>query len=257
MLTLIVILLLTFGVLAALLTLWSAWIQNYWYTEVTSGLAWRAPAAAGGVMVVLLLWVVLAARSPGSYRPLWEVTSSEDSKPFPELRIPKSGGEEVYKLRPGTRGEYRLNGLPGGKALPSRPPEVIVLEDGQKVTFKAERDDKGNFKQRETRTMFGVTATSPLRYVDDRGRVMLEGELGIITNFRSGLLLANLLLNGLLLGVWFVVLWLVLRFQWWHALLQALVLWLALLLFVMPPILTIAERPTQPVPAASETPSPR
>ena len=52
--------------------------------------------------------------------------------------------------------------------------------------------------------------------------------------------MGNLLLNALLLAVCFVALWLLLTFQWPHALGQAVVLWL-MLLFALAPLLTKVE----------------
>ncbi|MFO0876483.1 MAG: hypothetical protein U0840_03840 [Gemmataceae bacterium] len=241
MLILILLLLFVWVVLTLLLSAWSLWFQAYLYTESTPGIAWRGPAAGSAVMAIVLLWVVLAYGTPGRYRPLWEFSSSEDSKPFPELRVPTAAGkEEVYKLRPGTRVEYRLGGLSSGKLIPSRPPEIIVGEGADRAVFKPERDDKGKFKQRTT-SAYGRESKEPLRYLDEKGRVMLEDSFGQLTSFQPGVFLLNLLLNALLLGVLFVALWPVLRFQWPHALGQAVVLWLILLLFVFPPLLTRTE----------------
>lgn len=241
MLTLILLLLLVWAVLMALLAAWSIWFQGYIYTEPATGVLWRAPAAGSAVMVVLLAWVFFDYRDPGRYRPLWEFSSVEDAKSFAELHIPTPRGEEVYKLRPGTRSDYRLNGLPTGKPLPSRPSQVIAVAGDQKATFKPETDASGKFKQR-TATRFGHESKDPLRYVDESGRVMLEGELGVLSSFRYGVFFGNILLNLLFFAVLFVTLWLVLRFQWPHAFGQAAVMWLVLLLFIVPPLLSRAEQ---------------
>jgi hypothetical protein len=69
---------------------------------------------------------------------------------------------------------------------------------------------------------------------------------------------ANLLLNFLHLGVWFACLWLLLRFQWGHALGFAVVLWLALTLTILPMLFTKTEAasPYKATPkAASAAPS--
>jgi len=57
----------------------------------------------------------------------------------------ESGKEEVYKLRPGTRHEYREGGLPSGKKLPTTPPQVIVVEGESRSVFEPEMDAKGNY----------------------------------------------------------------------------------------------------------------
>lgn len=241
MLILLLLLVGAWVVLTLLLTAWTMYVQAYLYTEPTPGVEWRGPAAAGAVMAVVLLWVVFDYAAPGRFRPLWEFSSSVDAKPFPELRVVNANGkEDVYKLRPGTRGEYRLGGLSSGKQMPTRPLEIIVVEDSERSVFKAELDAKGNFKQRTT-TAFGHESKQPVRYLDEKGRVMTEDSPGQLSSFRAGLFLGNVMLNAMLAAVLFVALWLLLRFQWPHALGQAAVLWLLLLLFVLPPILTRAE----------------
>jgi hypothetical protein len=245
-LILLLLLVLTWAVLMGLLTAWALWFQAYIYTEPSAGIAWRGPAAGSAVMAVLLLWVVFDYHAPGRYRPLWEFSSAEDAKPFPELRVPGPGGQEkVYRLRPGTRGDYREDGLSSGKPLPARPREVIVTEETERSVFKPERDEKGNFKER-TVVRFGREVKEPLRYIDEKGRVMEEDSLGqLASRFRWGRFLGNCLLNFLFLAVVFVGLWLILRFQWPHALGQAVVLWAVMLLFVLPPLLTRAEQVAQ------------
>jgi hypothetical protein len=242
-LTLILILFLLWAVLAALLAAWALWFQGYLYTEPAAGIAWRGPAAGSAVLLVLLPWIFLDYRNPGHFRPLFEGSSTETTKPYAEMRIPKAQGtgEEVYKLIRGTH-EYRLNGQPSGKPLPSRPSRLIVVEGGEKYTFEPERDSKGNFRMRPvSSSWFGSSQTEALRYVDGKGRVMLESSLGRVSTFRGGRFVGNLLLNIIFFAVWFVALWVVLRFQWPHALLQAVVFWVVMMLFILPPLLTRAE----------------
>jgi hypothetical protein len=241
-LILLLVLLFLWIVLAAVLTGWSLWFQAYVYTEPAGGLAWRGPAAASGIMAVLLIWIVFDYRAPGRYRPLWEFSSTEDKKPFPELRIPTAAGEEVYKLRSvGGRHEYRLKGLTSGRPLPSRPARLVVREGEEKSTFEPERDAEGNFFQHRPPWWSLSQRVEPLRYIDEKGRVMVEGALGQLSTFRGGWFFGNVLFNLLLLAALFACLWLVLRFGWPLALLQAVVIWLVLLLFVLPPVLTRAE----------------
>jgi len=216
-LLLIVILLIVWVVLAVLLTAWSMWFQGFLYTEPSTGLVWRAPAAASAIMATVFLWVIVDYRTQGKYRPIWETTSTESSKSFAELRVPgESGKDEVYKLRPGTRNEYREGGLPSGKKLAATPPQVIVVEGEGRAVFKPEVDAKGNYLRHKTR---GVE--DPLRYVDEKGRVMREGEFGQLETFRTGTFIGNLFINLLFLAACFLSLWLLARFQWLHALLHA------------------------------------
>ena len=53
-----------------------------------------------------------------------------------------------------------------------------------------------------------------------------------------GLTFINLLLNAVFFGVWFACLWLLLRFQWPHALGLAVPLWATFVLIIVPMLIT-------------------
>ncbi len=244
MLTLILLVLLLWAVLTVLLSAWTLWFQAYIYNEPTSGIAWRGPAAGSALTLVLIVWIFLDYRPPsGRFRPFFESSATDDSKPFPELRVPTEKGEDVYRLIPGRGTEYRLKGQPTGKVLTKNPKRIIVIEDGERYVFEPERDAKGNLNRRSSpsSSWLGSEASEELRYIDAKGRVMVESSLGRLSTFRSGRFVGNLLLNFVFLAAWFAVLWLVLRFQWAHALGQAVVFWGVMLLFIMPPVLTRVE----------------
>jgi hypothetical protein len=238
-LTLVLILLLTWVVLMAFLVVFTVWFQGYIYTEPTTGILWRGPAAGTAVTAALVLWAVLDYRSPGTYRPLHEFSSTETSKPFPELRVPRpGGGEDTYRLvGGGGRPEYRIGGTRTGRQLPSGPPKVIATRDDEKLVFEPDRDANGNLRA-------GRDGVVEYRARDEQGRewVMRGDSLGVTTRFRAGWFFGNLLVNFLFLAAWFVALWLLLAFQWHHALGLALAFWAALLLLLVPPVLDRAEK---------------
>ena len=238
---LVLILLAVWVVLMLVLAAWTLFFQGYLYTEPVTDLYWRAPAAGTALMVVLCLWVVLDYRAPGRYRGPTEFSPVEHREPYEELRVVTRGRKEpeVYKLRRSARGgwEYRRD----GRQLPSRPERVLVREGDQTYTFEPERDAAGNFKVR-TPPWYSLSRQSePLRYQDERGLVMLEGQFGQVSTFRTGALVLHLSLNLLHLAAWFLCVWLLLGFQWPHALGQAFVFWGVTTLFVLPPLLTRAE----------------
>jgi hypothetical protein len=237
-LSLILIVLLIALVLTLLLAGWTLWFQGYIYTEPATGIAWRAPAAGGALLLFLTLWVVLDYRAPGRHRTLFEF-SAVDSKQYDKMTVVTGNTKETFRLGKDARGRdvYR-NANPSARPnLPSRPDKIIVQEDGKETVYEPERDARGNFKPRPN---------EGLRYVEQGGsRYMVEGNLGQVSTFYTGRLLGNLLLNALHLGVWFVVLWLLLRFGWSVALVQAVVFWLVMTLFVLPPVLTQAEKVAQ------------
>lgn len=239
MVLLVVLMIFLYVVLTLLLSAWTVWFSGYLYESPTQKIEWRGPAAGGAVLVVVLLWVVLAYRDPGRYRSLWEFTSTETTKPFRELVVTDEKGKaERYRLIAGTR-RYHLNGNENLKRVPSRPPSITVTEDGQKSVFRPEMKD-GKLMVHKTQTLFS-SQDEPLRYVDEKGRVMLETSLGQLTTFRGGYFVLNLVLNLLMFAAWFLALWLLLAFQWPHALGQAAVFWLVMMMFVMPPVLSYAE----------------
>jgi hypothetical protein len=237
---LVLLMLLIWVVLTVLLAAWTLFFQGYIYTEPTTGIHWRAPAAGSALTALVLLWVTLDYHNPGGYRPLHEFDSTEDQKPYPELRVPVGQKENVYKLQPGRgRPEYRLDRKLGGAPLPSQPEKVIALDGEEKLVFERQPEPARHWWN------LAPAGSEPRRYVarDSKGRerVMLADNLGQVTSFRAGRFFANVLLNLFFLGVWFVALWLLLRFGWPAALGQAVVFWGVFALFVLPPVLSRAE----------------
>jgi hypothetical protein len=233
-LTLILVLLLLWFVLGGLLAAWTLFFQGYIYSEPATGLWWRAAAAGTALAAVVGLWVVLDYRAPGRYRTLFEFSGQEEQKPYQELRIRRDNREEVYTLRKDERGrpEYRRD--KDNQRLPSRPDKIIAVEGGRQHVYLPERDAKGNFKRRDRES---------LRYYEEgnTGRYMVEEQWGRVGSYHVGWLVLDLFVNGLHFVAWWLVLWLLLRFQWSHALGLAVAFWAALTLFVLPPLLTRAE----------------
>src|SRR5262245_50205484 len=179
MLVLVLILLALWVILALVLSAWTLGFQGYIYTEATTGIAWRGPAAASAVTAFVCLWVMLDYRSPGGYRPLHEFEATRDSPPFTELRVPnRSGKEDVYKLvrSPEGKFEYRQDGRVTGRVLPSRLEKIIVIEGKERVEFVRQAERK--------RSRWSLNkASEALEYRDSKGRVMSETSLGQVTSF--------------------------------------------------------------------------
>jgi hypothetical protein len=249
------LLLLVFVVVTVALAAWTAWLQSYIYSEACQGILWRAPAAGAAVAVFLALWVILVARNPGRLGTLTTFAATETQE-FDELILTDRDGKPLPNERyrkVGIPPLYRLDGKPKGAELPQHPDGLLARKNGQEYLFLPDRDAKGNFKMSD-RTMFGVKQSGVLEYRDKKsGQVMEEGQLGRISTFYFGRFLANILLNGLHLAVWFAVLWLLLQFQWPHALGQAVILWAGTMLFVLPPLFNRAENVNQPAPPAAAT----
>jgi hypothetical protein len=216
--------------LAVLLWAGTLWFQGYIYSEPVAQVWWRAPVAALALTLFMALWCSLDYRNPGAYPGQLQFSTGED-KQLPELWAVRGSNETLYKRRKTARG---MDEYVDKEARPWQShPDAIVIEEtpGEKVRFEAERDKDGKFKlERGT-----------LRYVDPKGRVMTEARLGQLSVPKRGLVFANILLNLGHLLVWFAVLWLVLRFQWSHALGLAVVFWLIMTFTILHLILLRTE----------------
>jgi hypothetical protein len=237
-LTLAASLVLTGLVLTALLWAGTTWVQGYLYENVTAAgeLVWRAPAAGAALALFLALWCFLDYRGytpswPLPYDSIFRVGLREEQPPVKEFVAVRQGQQQKYTARKTVRGGLGISRTEyvdeQGKPW-SRSDAIIVKEGDNDVRFEAEKDEKGNYK---------VEKGASLRYIDPRGRVMTEDLPGQWSVTRTGLFFANVLLNGAHLAVWFLCLWLLLRFQWSHALGLAVVSWLVMTLVFVPMVL--------------------
>ena len=236
MFSLVLIVLVVFAVLSLLLAAWTLFFQGYIYSEPVEAIYWRAPAAGAALTLFLCLWIALdygTVEKPsdeGRYRPLHEFSAHETERYDKLTILTQDRRKELYTRRGDNKYVNKNNRNP-----PDRPLEIVAADaDGQEHVFKPNTDDKGNFKPEDN---------GRLRYyeVDNRERYMEEGYWGQISIFHFGWLMMGLSLNFGFLLVWFLVLWLLLRFQWSHALGLAFVAWL-ISLFVLPMLLTQAEK---------------
>ena len=234
MLSLVLVFLLLWVALMVFLGAGTLWFQDYIYSQPVSGVAWRAPAAGTAMTAFFLLWAFADSRDPpGRFRALFDFSDREEQERFKELWVPREGRRVRYELKRDTAGHYEYLD-DNRRPLPGHADPIIVKENGEEVEFKADRDAQGNFK-------FSKGQGQELRYTDARGREMWESRMGEISTFRWGLLLGNLALNFFHLAAWFLVLWLLLEFQWAHALGLAAVLWVVMTLLIVPPLLSRVE----------------
>lgn len=241
MLYLLLIHLLLFLVLAALLWGGTQLVQGMLYEEPPTQLVWRAPAAAGALTAFFLLWCLLnyAASAPGStdtpYTSLFNLSTNEQSPPVPEFQVIRPNAAPVrYRLRKsaGARpvAEYYDDNSTKFGDVQAREAETIVIKEGDKETrFKRQADATGPMDEGR-------------RWREEDGKRVFT-EDGRITTPRAGRSVMTVILNVLHLGVWFACLWLLLRFQWPHALGLALVLWVAMT-FALPVLFD--KVPTKP-----------
>jgi hypothetical protein len=224
--------------LAVMVVLWAGtmFLQGYLYSEPVSQIYWRAPLAALVLTLFLAFWCSLDYRHPRHYNALFDFTARDDEK-FDKFIAEKNGKEIPYAARSDAQGrtEYRD---PQGKKWARSDSEGVIkaitvqTKDGQKLRFEAELIE-GKFK---------AAQGQPVRYVEVDGekRVMTDEYIGQVSVVRWGRVLANLFLNFAHWVVWFLCLWLLLRFQWSHALGLGLALW-AVLTFILPTLFNKTE----------------
>jgi hypothetical protein len=234
----VLVLILLLVILGLLALLWAGTLvfQGLLYTEPAPQLYWRAPAAAGVLGLFLVLWCVVDANSPGDYDTLFNFSTTQET-PFREF-----WAEKLYpngKYGPKVHFTRRAGGFVSDQYIPFRRSDtegimgrvIIPLEDGEKVEFEPELTEKKTFK---------IEPGRDLQYHEvNGGRVISEGQLlqGVFSTSSAGLFWANVLLNLLHFGLWFGCLWLLLRFQWPHALGLAAAMWLVMTLTVVPMLL--------------------
>jgi hypothetical protein len=210
--------------------------QGYIYSEPVEAIYWRAPAAGAALTLYLCIWIALDYRSvenptdEGRYRPLHELSARETER-YDKLTIPTQ--DRSRKVLFTWQGKQYVN--KSGQRLPERPLEIIATDkEGQEHVFKPKTDDKGNFVKEENGRLRYYEEGNPKRYME-------EDYPGQITIYHFSWLVMGLFVNFGFLVVWFLCMWLLLRFQWSHALGLAFAAWL-ISLFVLPMLLTQAEK---------------
>jgi hypothetical protein len=249
---LVLILLLIWFVVTVILAAGTLFFQGYIYSEPAGSMYWRAPAAGAVVTAFLALWMFFDYRAPERYRELHGFSATETREPFKLLR---DGKNKEYRRQKDATGHpvYLFEGRPGKQnELPGRLAKVIAIEGDKEYVFEPLRDDKGKYE---------VDREESVRYRNkETGWEMTDAHMGQVYIFHPGWLLGNLLLNFLHLVVWFLCLWLLLRYQWSHALGLAVVCWAVMTLLVLPMVLTrteaVAKQRATPAAAAPVQTSP-
>jgi hypothetical protein len=240
---------------ALLAVLWggTAFLQGYFYTEASTAIFWQAPAAAVVLTLFYGLWCLLDYGAPetrASYLPYDTILSfsaeqtkpTKDNKPFERMwAVLKDANKEkkipykrwgIYERGRGTSYAYFREEAGGGKGERwpvDKAVAIEVPEDGDVVRYELAKTGSAEYRS----------------FVSPEGWTIKEyntGPTGLPEAFRSGLLLVNLLLNFGHFALWFLCLWLLLRFQWGHALGLGFVMWLVMTLFAVPWMLAEAGK---------------
>jgi hypothetical protein len=241
---LVVLLLCGLGILALLWT-GTLFAQGYIYEEATEGLPWRAVAGAGVIAGFLGIWTLLEYSTPNRYDTIFSFSTEETIAldEFWSVRRNADGEKEIHfkkRVRPDGRVDYVDSDFQRWQRSSSGMMVAIRYVRGEEtVRLEAELTPDGS--QFAPRVVRGITM--PLRYLEVGGsRYMSEDQLGRVTMNRRGLLVINIVLNLLHFVVWFAVLWLLLRFQWQHALGFAAAYWLVATLIIAPMLFARARK---------------
>jgi hypothetical protein len=264
--------------LSVLLWVGTLFFQGLIYNEPAPDLYWRGPASGAALTALAALWCLLAYRGfdPHTdtqlpldtifrFQPkqtvyvdkLWSVKKNAENPILftkrvtssqPTIGQPSGRPSTEKQIGMPAPSEFRdADNVPWTRADTTGITEAILIEEaGQKVRFEPKLTSDGNFTK----------ADAFPGYYEANGRRVMD-QLGQVTIFLYGRWLLNIFFNVLLFGLWFVCLWLILRFQWPHAFGLAVAFWVAMTLFLLPMLLDrtrdVAKQraASTPAPAAS------
>lgn len=226
--------------LMVLLWVGGLFVQGYIYTQPAPQLVWAAPAAGVVLAGFLAWWCYLVASSPEArpedipYDTIFRFSPRVEmvKKPVRELWAIKKNDEKVhYIFHPSAQmGAAQYKDTTSQRPWNSNGVKAIEIKhDGETYRFEEVKVTQGEFPQ----------------FVNDKGwrmKVFESGPTGIPNIFRTGRFLANVFFNLTHFILWFVCLWLLLRFQATHALVFGFCLWLVLTLAFLPMILGYAAQ---------------
>lgn len=229
----------------------SRFLQGYFYTEPSPHLHWQAPAAGGLLAAFFAAWCLAVATSAEArpddipYNTIFAFSPNVYmvKEPVKELWAVKKNDEKIrYKRHriDQRQYEYKDTSLAERRWNDNGVVAVELEHEGEKHVFKVAQAERGGY----------------LSFVNDKGWIMTTGERGISGEpkiFLTSRFLANLFFNGMHLFLWFLALWLLVRFQWSHALLIGIGAWLVVTLAFLPMMLNVAAQVAQarPVPSAT------
>ena len=219
-------------VLMAVLWSGSMFFQSSWYTTPAGGIAWRAPLAAALITGFFSGWSLLnvsegtttpsgAAQIP--YGVLWEFSPRVDvvPEPVPEIVSKRRTSEPaVFKLVRNWARDVRYKNTDSGEIWDPMGVEYVEFSyEGQQFKFEPDKTRGDGY----------------VVFVDaDTGYEMREYEIGTVGYVSSSHLAIYALLNVAHFAVWVFCIWLLLSFDFWHAVAIGAAMWLICTLTVLP-----------------------
>jgi hypothetical protein len=252
-LNLSLILIVTGAVLTVVLWSGAYYFQGYIYTEPSPGIYWQAPAAAAILTLGYTIWCLSVAMTAGAnpqnlpYDTLVRFSPNEEmpelqGRPAPRVWAIKQSKRKGEEKKDGEKVLYVSKRTPqkfyyedtGTKPRPWHGQDVIAIEiekpDRTTMRFKlVPREDGDN------RHFVSADGWSILDSPQD-------GPTGVPTRMSESRRFWNLFFNLGHFVAWFLGLWVVLRFQWSHALGMAVVAWSIVTLAILPMLLFYAGR---------------
>lgn len=266
MLILSIILIITLVSLVAFIWGGTFFFQGYVYTEPSPSIFWQAPVLAALLTFGYAIWCFSVAFSSGaspSNIPINTIFSFSDKeemlrRPAPKLWAitqDRKKQEEKPVEYVAVRGNDKLHPDKfqyfhdpfGSDKHPWFGTDVVAIEiqpfldDATKKRFNDVPPDQGFFGGK-----LDLVDTKRLRYREFRsedGWAITEyenGPTGLPIKRSWGRFLLNIFFNAGHFGAWFLGLWLVLRYQWLHALGLGMVMWLIMTLLILPMMLGYA-----------------
>ncbi len=255
MLTLIFMLLIVLVSLIVIIWGVTFFFQGYVYTEPTPGLYWQAPTTAAILWFGYVIWILLIAFWPGAsstnipINTIQRFTPHEDMLDRPAKKIwaihgdrkkgDDNAGESVpFVNKRDDRTHFHYKDAKTGARWRGQDVNVIAIEIETEDATKPGEQGKLRFDLTPTDVEEYRMFVSPDGWTIREYRN--EGPTGLPVRFRFTRLLWNVVFNVVHFVVWFVALWLIVRFQWPHALLLALVMWVVVTLIFLPMMLGFA-----------------
>jgi len=238
-LALLVVVVLLAVVLAAVLWFGTALLQGYLYTEPADRLPWLALLAAAvmvsfyGVWVTLDIWEGSATQGGPvdiPYGVLWDFspTVSLIADPIPEFESKRRRRPfpDTFKIDKSIPGRIQYKKVDSDEVWDADGVEYIKFSaNGRDYMFVYDRELSDDYRT----------------FVDENtGLVMREFEIGRLNYTSYPRLVTYLILTAMHLVLWMVCLWLVLRFQFWHAVWLGGIVWLLANVMVVPMLATEA-----------------
>ena len=222
-------------VLAVAFYVGTYFFQGMLYTEPTPGLNWQAPVAGVVMAAFFTGWCFLITRSDATEGGIPYDAIHRFVAKVEMIKDPNLTAEKIWAIRSDGKSTFytvRINDnlkpeYIDAQKKPWRPGGVVAIElehNGQKVRFDVGPANDGGYRP----------------FTSSTGWTMNEydnGPDGRPTQFQWGRFLANLSLNLIHGVLWFVCLWLILRYQWDHSLGFALILWLVMTVGMLPMLL--------------------